>query len=247
MLPLHKWAPGGLVSPCGHSTRSPAEHTGPWPHSLSRPGDPLGATQMGTTNQCHLPRAKRPPGSSQSQGPREVAPTPAPRASVWNPGGGLRSLPHGLPFVFPSVSCSRLRACCGEKLAQEGVPCARHTQRCMPMNENTGWLWTQGCLEGRKGRQPCEWCTPPTGTHGLGLRLGRPPWKQPWRRQWKSRADAGQGWRGTGGAKAARSAQGPCSPSSTPTNPHPRGSPGTPIPRTLTLQVWDRRHLTRTC
>lgn len=185
MLPLHKRAPGGLVSPCGHSTRSPAEHTGPRPHSLSRPGDPLGATQMGTTNQCHLPRAKRPPGSSQSQGPREVAPTPAPRASVWNPGGGLRSLPHGLPFVFPSVSCSRLRACCGEKLAQEGVPCARHTQRCMPMNENAGWLWTQGCLEeGGKGREGslasgaphlpgrmawgCGWGGPRGNSHGEG-------------------------------------------------------------------------------
>lgn len=34
---------------------------------------------------------------------------------------------------------------------------------------------------------------------------------------------------------------GPCSPSSTPTNPHPRGSPGMPIPQTLTLQVWDRQ------
>lgn len=35
-------------------------------------------------------------------------------------------------------------------MAQEGVPCARHTQRCMPMNENAGWLWTQGSGKGRE-------------------------------------------------------------------------------------------------
>lgn len=153
-----------------------------------------------------------PPGSSWSQGPREVAPTPAPRASVRNPGGGLRSLPHGLPLVFltgfPSVSCSRLRARCGERLAQEGVPCARHTQRCMPMNESAGGLWTQGRLEaGREGRPALRVVHPTYRDARPGAAAGAAPVETAWRRQWKSRADAGQGWCGTG-VKAAHSARG---------------------------------------
>lgn len=153
-----------------------------------------------------------PPGSSQSQGPREVAPTPAPRASVRNPGGGLHSLPHSLPLVFltgfPSVSCSRLRARCGERLAQEGVPCARHTQRCMPMNESAGGLWTQGRLEaGREGRPALRVVHPTYRDARPGAAAGAAPVETAWRRQWKSRADAGQGWCGTG-VKAAHSARG---------------------------------------
>lgn len=89
----------GWFLPVVSSTQSPAEHTEPWPHLLSRPGDPLGATD-GHRQSMPPSTGQTPPGSSQSQGPREAAPTPAPRASVWNPGGGLRSLPRGLPFVF---------------------------------------------------------------------------------------------------------------------------------------------------